>query len=346
MPLKLKRQLSEIITLVSGQYDAPNGELRSIENIASLEQAGPNDLGVLFDREDTEIFSPISLEKIKQSRAAVLLTSRAIPGDDRCLVVPDAIVAYEKIIALAQSIQAQVKANEPYIHETASIEPSAKIGQQVRIGAHAYVGHDCVIGDNVTLEPGVKVLDRCIVGDGSIIHAGTVIGSDGYRFLATSRGMRKVPQIGIVRIGKQVEIGANCTVDRATFDETAIEDGVKIDNLVHIAHNVRIGTHTAIIAQTGIAGGAIIGKGCQIGGQVGIKDHVTIGDGVKIVSKAVVVKDVAAGSIVAGIPAMPFLAWKRITVMVQKLPELVAALKKVEARTATVRWWQRLLGIK
>jgi UDP-3-O-[3-hydroxymyristoyl] glucosamine N-acyltransferase len=148
-------------------------------------------------------------------------------------------------------------------------------------------------------------------------------------------GLRKVPHVGIVRIGKHVEIGANTTIDRSEFGETVVGDGVKIDNCVHIAHNVKIGPGSAILAHTGVAGSVEIGTGCQIGGQVAIKDHIKIGDGAKIVSKSAVMRDVAPKAVVCGIPSMPFSQWKRVMVVLARLPEYVKAFKKKKKP-----WWR------
>jgi UDP-3-O-[3-hydroxymyristoyl] glucosamine N-acyltransferase len=194
--------------------------------------------------------------------------------------------------------------------------------------------------------PGVIILDRCHIGDNSIIHAGTVIGSDGFGYQVSQTGMKKIPQIGIVDIGKYVEIGANCSIDRAAFDVTQIGNGVKMDNGCHIAHNVIIGDHTAILAQTGIAGGVKIGMGCMIGGQVAIKDHVVIGDGVKVVSKSGVLTDVSNGQTVAGIPAIPFSQWKRTVVILGKLPEYIKTMQGLTKKRSIWAHIKALFGAK
>jgi len=297
-----------------------------VKKIASLEQAGPDDIAIILDRGDQSVFDAVSAEKIKQSKAGILLARSALVDGKRYLLVKDEIAAFQKLVdVIAQrSLQNDRQiASTAQIHQSAIVEQGAVIGQNAVIGAHVLIGRDCQIGAGVILHPGVKVLDRCIVGDGTIIHAGAVIGSDGFGYQVTKMGLRKVPQIGIVRIGKSVEIGANCTIDRASFDQTIIGNGVKIDNLVHIAHNVTIGDGCAILAQTGIAGSVTIGVGTQIGGQVAIKDNVVIGNGVKVVSKSGVMSNLADGLTVAGIPSMQFSQWKRCMVALNKLPEVV-----------------------
>ena len=225
----------------------------------------------------------------------------------------------------------------------AVIQSGAVIGAGTVIGAQSFIGRHAQIGKSVLIHPGVSILDRCMVGDGSIIHTGAVIGSDGFGYRISKQGLRKIPQIGIVSIGRMVEIGASVMIDRAAFDATVIEDAVKLDNGVHVAHNVIIGAGTAILAQTGIAGSVTIGRGCQIGGQVAIKDHLTIGAGAKIVSKSAVMRNLEPGEVVCGIPAIPFFEWKRISVALTKLPELlkkaVSLQTMVEAHQKKSSWW-------
>ena len=182
------------------------------------------------------------------------------------------------------------------------------------------------------------------MGDDSIINAGALIGSDGFGYRITKRGLQKIPHVGIVRIGRGVEVGGNASIDRAAFDATVIGDGVKLDNMVHIAHNVHIGAHTAILAQTAVAGSVRIGMGCLIGAHVVIKDHVTLGNKVRVVSKAGVMRDTPDNQTVAGVPAMPFLAWKRLTVFLANFQDFATPLAELKnflaARAKRPRWWK------
>ncbi len=342
--MQINAPLSKIIDVVRGEVTLDHSFF--VENISALESAGFRDIAIVFDPEENGVFDPISLEKIKSSRAGVIISSKPYVSDKSWLIVSNPLEAYQKLVTFLEKERA--KKHEIEIHPSAVVDRTAALGDDVLvgpcavigagarvgegtlIGAHSYIGSDCIIGVHVTIHPQVTILDRCIIGDYSIIHPGAVIGGDGYRYIASKNGLEKVPQIGIVRIGKHVEIGANTCIDRASFDETIIEDGVKLDNLVHIAHNVQVGAHTAIIAQTGIAGGTRIGAGCQIGGQVAIKDHITIGKGVRIVSKSAVLKDVAAGETVCGIPAISFSEWKRMIVYFSKLSTWAATINKLE----------------
>ncbi len=320
-------------------------------SIASLDHATEHDIAIVFDRGDASVFSSIDQEKIKNSQAGLIIAAKAIVPHKNYLIVKDPLEAFQKLVHHGQTqknIQASTKTTliptSTHVAASAVIKSSTTIGENTVVMDQVFIGHDCFIGNNVILYPGVIILDGCSIGDHSIIHAGTIIGSDGFGYQVTKQGLLKIPQIGIVKIGRHVEIGANCTIDRAAFDATIIEDLVKIDNAVHIAHNVKIGAGTAIIAQTGIAGSVVIGKGCQIGGQVAIKDNITIGDGAKIVSKSAVMNNVSSGDTVAGIPAISFIEWKRATILHAKLPELF---KQAQTITDVINkkrtsWWQRL----
>jgi len=347
---ELNLTIKELCDVVEGKCSLDPSFL--VRNILSLENAAEGDLAVVFDPEDNSVFTQLSSEKIKQSKAGVLLASGQVVSGKEYVFVADPLVALEK---LASFVKTRKQANalihpNSYVSEWAIVEDNVsigagavieddvKIGYGATIGANVFVGQGAVVGCGVVLHPGVKILDRSIVGENTIIHSGAVIGSDGFGYRVMKTGLRKITHIGIVIIGKSVEIGANTTIDRAEFDQTVIGDGVKLDNQVHIAHNVKIGPHTAILAQTGIAGSTIVGAGCQIGGQVAIKDHLTIGNEVKIVSKSAVMKNLKDGEVVCGIPSMPFSQWKRMMVALMKLPELI---KKNKERKS---FWQKLFS--
>jgi UDP-3-O-[3-hydroxymyristoyl] glucosamine N-acyltransferase len=258
--------------------------------------------------------------------------------------------AYDAFASLLQLVE-QSKPRKKGIHPTAIIEPSAKIGEGAYIGAYAYIGENCVLGDNCsvyphvyigdnskvgngsTLNPGVKIYHECILGEGVIIHAGSVIGSDGFGFAPQSENeFMKIPQIGNVVIEDHVEIGANVTIDRATMGSTIIRRGVKLDNLIQIAHNVEIGENTVMAAQTGISGSTKVGKNCMFGGQVGIAGHIKIADGTKIGAQSGIPSDVKKeNSILLGYPAFDHRDFLRCSIVFKKLPELkikVDALEK------------------
>lgn len=317
-----------------------------VHSIAGLEQAGQNDLAIILDRGDASVFDAVSLQAIEQSKAGVFLAKDALVSDKKYILVQDPLAAFDAIHKAIKKIQSQtapVFGTDVNVHSSAVIECGSTVGEYTQIGAHVFVGQRCVIGKNVILYPGVKILDDCVVGDNSILHAGAVIGSDGFGYQVGKTGMRKIPQVGNVIIGKHVEMGANCMIDRASFGSTIIGDGVKLDNGVHVAHNVKIGPSTAVLAQTCIGGSAVIGYGCQIGGQVAIKDHIKIGNGVKIVSKSGVMNDLKDGETVAGLPAIPFNQWKRLVVSLNRVPDILKNLSHQQTFIGAQRsWWQRL----
>jgi len=219
-----------------------------------------------------------------------------------------------------------------------SIAPNAAIGDNVVLGDRvsiypcSYIGDRVVIGDDVKIYSNVSVLERCIIGNRVIIHAGSVIGSDGFGFSSDGEKYYKIPHTGIVQIDDDVEIGACNTIDRATFGKTWVCRGVKTDNLVHIAHNVKIGEDALLIAQAGIGGSSSIGRHSIIAGQAAIADHITIGDNVTIAGKAGVAKSVQDGEVMSGAPAMPHKLWLRVQNIIPKLPDIKKKLSEIEKR--------------
>lgn len=221
-----------------------------------------------------------------------------------------------------------------YIGSNTYISENATIGKNVKIYPNCFIGKNVNIGDNCIIEPGVNLLANTVIGHDCIIHSGTIIGSDGFGFAPNDENdYQKVAQIGNVVIGNKVEIGANTTIDRATLGSTKINDGVKLDNLIQIAHNVEIGENTVIAAQTGIAGSTKIGKNCMIGGQVGIVGHLTIADGVKIAAQSGIGSSIKVeGSIVQGSPAYNIGDYKRSYVYFRKLPNLYASINEIQKK--------------
>jgi UDP-3-O-[3-hydroxymyristoyl] glucosamine N-acyltransferase len=195
------------------------------------------------------------------------------------------------------------------------------------------------MGDNCTLNPGVKIYHDCVLGEGVTIHAGTVIGSDGFGFAPQSETeFMKIPQIGNVVIEDHVEIGANVTIDRATMGSTIIRRGVKLDNLIQIGHNVEVGENTVMAAQTGIAGSTKIGKNCMFGGQVGISGHIKIADGTKIGAQSGVPSDVKKeNSVLLGYPAIDHRDFLRFAVIYRKLPEMKTKIESLEKEIESIK---------
>ncbi len=218
-----------------------------------------------------------------------------------------------------------------YVGDFAVVEAGAVIGDGCMIYPQVYVGDGVEVGAGTILYPGVKIYEGCRIGRNCILHAGAVIGADGFGFAPREDGsFAKIPQLGNVVIGDDVEIGANTCIDRAKTDSTIIRRGVKLDNLIQIGHNVQVGEHTVSSAQTGIAGTSRVGSHCFLAGQVGIADHVTVGDRVKIGSKSGIDKNVPDGEIRFGYPALPGMQYHRASAVFKRLPELDRQVRQLE----------------
>jgi UDP-3-O-[3-hydroxymyristoyl] glucosamine N-acyltransferase len=265
--------------------------------------------------------------------------------------VKDAYTAFATLLTTYQNLKAQQRkgietpshiastatlGNDVYIGAFAYIGEKVKIGNNTKIFPGAFIAENVRIGNNTTIHAGVKIYEDCVIENDVIIHAGTVIGSDGFGFAPQPDGSyQKVPQIGNVIIEDQVEIGANTTIDRATMGSTIIKKGVKLDNLIQIAHNVEIGSQTVIAAQTGISGSTKLGQKIMIGGQAGIAGHLTIADGVKIAGGAGVTKNLdGTGKSYAGFPAEEAKQSLKTQVYTRQLPELEKRVKELEKLVA------------
>lgn len=240
----------------------------------------------------------------------------------------------------------------PGIHPTAIVAPDAKLGKDVHLGPYCiveasavigdrcvihglcYIGEGTIIGDDCKLYPHVSIREYTMIGSRVIIHNGTVIGSDGFGYVQEGAIRKKIPQIGIVVIGNDVEIGANVTIDRARFGQTRIGNGVKMDNLIQIAHNVVIGDNCVIVAQAGISGSTLIGDRSIIAGQAGIVGHIVLGPDVIVAAQSGVTKNIPAGTFVFGSPAMPYEKFTKLHAHLGRLPELKEKLAALEARLA------------
>ena len=333
----------QIADAVQGDLCGP-GDL-TITGLEEVKHAQPGQL--------TFIGSSAYVEPWKTCAASAALVDRTLevdPGEGRALIAvdqPDLAVA-----ALLERFAPPPILPEPGIHPTAIVDPSVTLGDDCRIGPYCVIGPDASLGDgcvlhgsvhvmaqaslgqHCTLWPGVVIRERCTLGDRCILHPSVTIGADGfgYRPAPDGNGMAKIPQIGTVEIGHDVEIGANSAIDRGKFSATVIGDGCKIDNLVQIGHNCRLGRAVAVSGSTGIAGTVTIGDGVVIGGMVAIKDHVTIGAGAILAGGAQVMTDVPPGETWAGSPAQSFPDAKREYAAVRRLPELVKDVKKVKRR--------------
>lgn len=327
--------LKEIAALVKGELRGDAN--RQIKGINRLDQAGPCEIS-FYKQKRYE-------KELSRTRAGALL----LEGFRDDLAVDQVKVgdAFKAYIQLARFF-APVVPRHPGISEMAFVHPEARLKGDVSVYPFAYVGRGAEIGTGSTLFPGVYVGDFARIGEGTvlypkvtimpgceigrdcILHAGVVVGADGFGYYQDEMGLQKVPQIGRVVIGDGVEIGANTCVDRAALGSTVVGNLVKVDNLVQVGHNVRIGDATLIVAQAGISGSVDIGKGVLIGGQVGISDHLTIGDRAMIGSQSGVAKDIGPGEIVSGTPTMPHRLWLRVMTMLRDLPSLFGRVRALE----------------
>lgn len=227
--------------------------------------------------------------------------------------------------------------SDVYVGAFAYVSNKAIIGNNVKIYPHVYVGDNAVVGDNTILYSGVKVYANSRIGKNCIMHSGAVIGSDGFGFALENGAYRKIPQMGIVIIEDDVEIGANTAVDRAVMDATIIHKGVKLDNLIQIAHNVEVGEHTAMASQVGISGSTKVGKNCVLGGQAGLGGHIIIGDNSSIGAQAGVIGNVKPDSKVIGSPPMPVKDFFRSSAVFSKLPDMYRQLGQLQKELDTLK---------
>ncbi|KFF00380.1 UDP-3-O-(3-hydroxymyristoyl) glucosamine N-acyltransferase [Chryseobacterium formosense] len=282
------------------------------------------------------------------SKCSVLIVTETLINKDQynptIIAVKDAYLSFQILMNLYQEMQGRKEGIEDgsSIHETAVIgdkvyigaftyvSEKAKIGEGSQVFPQVYIGKGVKIGKNCKIDSGARIYDYCIIGDNCVIHSNTVIGGDGFGFQPTPEGFQKIPQLGNVIIEDDVEIGSNCSIDRATIGSTMIGKGTKIDNLIQIAHNVKIGANNVIAAQAGIAGSTTIGDWNQIGGQVGIVGHIKIGNQVKIQAQSGVNSSVNDKETVYGSPAISYNDYLRSYVHFRNLPELAKRINNLE----------------
>jgi UDP-3-O-[3-hydroxymyristoyl] glucosamine N-acyltransferase len=316
----------------------PAYEIRAARPLSDSPKA--NEITVILDEK--------YLSQFHASEAGAAVVDQTVPLNGRTLVrVADPLMAF---VTIVQRIHVKPTPTPVGIHPTAVVHPSAKVGPDAWIGPHASVGEgsvlgarcrlaagavvgtECRFGDDVSLGPNAVVYDRCILGNRGSVHGNAVIGADGFGYRTISARHVKIPQIGTVEIGDEVEVGACSTIDRATFGTTRIGAGTKIDNLVQIAHNCQIGKHNIFAAQVGIAGSVTTGDYVVMAGQVGIADHCRIGDRTMLGAKCGVHKDIPADQKMLGAPATPVADQLRILSSLEKLPEMrkdIRELKKL-----------------
>jgi UDP-3-O-[3-hydroxymyristoyl] glucosamine N-acyltransferase len=327
--------IGEIVELVGGQYRGPR-ETR-ISGVAPLADAG--------ERHITFLSNPKYAALLQSTRAAAVLVASDVEGDsDSWIRVKNPYYAMARVVSRWFDERPMPRGISPL----ASIDPSARLGSNVGVGPFVTIAANVVIEDdvavfqNVSIEagstigagtiiyPAVSIYERTRIGKRCIIHSGAVIGSDGYGFATEGGKHHKIPQIGIVRIEDDVEVGAGTTIDRAALGETVIGEGTKIDNLVQIGHNVKVGKHCLLVSQAGIAGSTELGDYVVMAGQSGAVGHVHIGAGAQISAKSAVFADVPDKARVQGVPAVPWREFSRREVWSRRLPELAKRIEELE----------------
>ena len=333
----MKKKLKELAEVVGGTVIGDDEV--EISGVAAIEAAQTGDI--------TFIAHPKFFPKLAETKASAIIISKEIPSSPKPLLcVNNPYLAFAKILTLFSQ--------KPYHHggidSNARISPTAQLGQDLTLYPFVFIGDRCRIGDRVTIYPGVCVGEDSSIGEESvlypnvsiypgtvigkrvILHSGVVIGADGFGYVKEGKRNVKIPQTGSVEIEDDVEIGANTTVDRATFGRTIIHRGVKIDNLVQVAHNVVIGEDSIIVAQVGVAGSTKIGSNVTIGGQVGVADHIEIGDNVMIGAQSGVGQNLTGDQAYTGSPTLPHREFLRVANIIPKLPEMRKTLIEIEKR--------------
>ncbi|UXY14308.1 UDP-3-O-(3-hydroxymyristoyl)glucosamine N-acyltransferase [Chitiniphilus purpureus] len=335
-------RLSELIARLGGVL---RGDDVSVDAVASLERAGPGQIAFIAQAK--------FLDSARASAAAALIAREqdAAALETPCIVTPDPYAYYARVAQLLHPRAPLVPGIHPaamvdaaaVVHPQAQVGPGAvieagaRIGAGSVIGAQAYVGEGACIGEGCVLHPRVVVAAGCELGDRVIVHPGAVIGSDGFGNAWAHDHWEKIPQLGRVRIGHDVEIGANTTIDRGALDDTVIGDGARLDNLIQVAHNVQIGEHTAIAGCVGIAGSARIGARCQIGGAAMISGHLSICDGVVVLGGTLVAKTIHRPGVYSGsYPMQGHADWLKNAAQLRHLDQLVERVKFLEKKLATL----------
>lgn len=313
-------------------------ESLELDGVAKIEEAGP--------REVTFVANPAYRKYLAKTRAgAVILAGEPGEGGTTWLLTEDPYGAFMGALRIfhpeppppAPGVHpSAVVAETVHLGENVSIGPLCVLEEGVTIGEGTVLRSQCFVGRNVSVgaqclfHSRVSIREGCRIGDRVILQDGAVVGSDGFGFAPGEEGYLKIPQVGIVVIEDDVELGANTTIDRATLGETRIERGVKLDNLVQIAHNVVVGADTVVAAQSGVAGSTTIGRRSMFGGQVGISGHLRLSDGIKAAAKTGLHRDFEENTVVAGYPAREINAWHRIEAALSRLPDLFKRVRNLE----------------
>lgn len=334
--------VEELAAAVGG--DVAGDRAAVIRGVNGIKEAGPDDV--------TFVANPKYRSALRETRAGAVVVGNDVEAGDLTLIkVANPYAAFARILTMfAPPPEVPAGVSElAFVHEEARVGEGAAVGPFVTVregatvgpgatlGAGTYVGRDAAVGADCLIYPNVTIRERVVIGDRCIIHSGTVIGSDGFGFATEADVHHKIPQIGTVVIEDDVEIGANCAIDRATMGETRIGRGAKLDNLIQVAHNVKIGAGTLIAAQTGIAGSTVLGAYCVLGGQVGIVPHIEVGDRAILAAQSGVTKSIRGGDVVFGRPARPLTEVKKREGRVALLEKYFERVKALEREVAELK---------
>ncbi len=330
--------LAEVARIAEGEVEGDASLL--VRGVKPLDEAGPGDLSFVAEAR----YFPY----IQASQAGALLVAR---GNEAPLKPGTPVVRVDdprNALARLLPVLYPERRPAPGVHPTAVVGEDVRIvasasvgayavigdgsvvGERARIGAHVVIGRDCTVGDDALIHPQVTLYDGTEVGERSIIHSGARLGADGFGFVPEAGGLAKVPQVGRCVVGADVEVGANTTIDRGSIGDTVIGRGSKIDNLVQIGHNCRLGRSVIVVSQAGISGSTKIGDGAQLGGQSGFQGHIEVGAGARVGAQAGVTASVAPGETVSGYPARPHREALKAQAALFRLPELVKRIREIE----------------
>ncbi|MDC0421028.1 UDP-3-O-(3-hydroxymyristoyl)glucosamine N-acyltransferase [Gammaproteobacteria bacterium] len=309
MSQKNEYTLAEIAEFTGSQI--VGNSLAVVNNIATLENAKKDSISFLANKKYQK--------HIKTTSANAVIVSTSFEIDNRLnyLLSEDPYIAYAKLTTLFKEYVFEL--DNPIIHPSAVISNESKIGQDVSIGANVVIGPNCIIGNNVIIKANCSIVQDVEIGNHTVIHNGTVLGSDGFGYAPSKDGYVKIEQLGKLVIGKNVEIGASCTIDRGALDNTEIHDGVKLDNQIQIAHNVVLGANSAIAASCAIAGSTVIGKNFQMGGLSGVLGHLSICNDVIVGAHTLITKSInESGNYIGIMPAQKQKDWAKSSVFIKK----------------------------
>ncbi len=315
-------------------------ENATVHTFAKIEEGIPGALSFLsnpkythyiYDTQSSIVLVNKDFEPEHEVKATLIKVDNAYESLAKLMTLYEASIPKKTGIDPLASIAKNVKLGENvYVGPFACIEEGAEIGDNAYIHPHVTIGYNAKVGENSILYPHVTIYHDCRVGKNCILHAGSVVGADGFGFAPSPAGYEKIPQIGIAILEDDVEIGANTCVDRATMGATVVHKGVKLDNLIQIAHNVEVGSHTVMASQVGVAGSAKIGEWCMFGGQVGIAGHIKVGDRVNIGAQSGIPGNIKSGVSLMGYPAIDPRQFARSAAIYKKLPEMYSELGRLQ----------------